>query len=319
VTAARAAIAVRGAGFVETANQRITLASDGEPPSAQALGETAVAIRDGAPLRLADLADVVEAPAPKSGDALVQGRPGVLLTLSSQWGANTLDVTNDLEAALAELAPLLAREGVTLYPRLHRPASFVESSLESVRAALGLGSALVVVVLVLFLRDARTAFVSLTAIPLSLLTAVIVLRELGVTLNTMTLGGLAIAIGEVVDDAVVDVENIARRLRENEALGRPRASLAVVLDASLEVRSAIAFATASVVLVFLPLLTLGGLPGAFFAPLAQSYLLAVVASLLVALTATPALSLLLLGGRRAAPREPRFQARLKRAYARAGA
>ena len=315
VAAARDAVAVRGAGFIETANQRITLAAVGEPASAQALAETPIAARNGAPLRLADVADVLEAAAPKFGDALVQGRPGVLLTLSSQWGANTMDVTRGLEAALAELAPLLAREGVTLYPQLHRPASFIESALDSVRLALGLGSLLVVVVLVLFLRDARTAFISLTAIPLSLLSAVIILRQLGVTLNTMTLGGLAIAIGEVVDDAVVDVENIARRLRENEALGRPRTALAVVLDASLEVRSAIVFATASVVLVFLPLLTLGGIQGAFFAPLAQSYLLAILASLVVALTATPALSLLLLGRGSAHAREPGLQTRLKATYA----
>jgi CzcA family heavy metal efflux pump len=314
VAAARDAVVVGGAGFVETANQRITLASLGEPASARELGKTVIAARDGAPLRLADLATVTEAPAPRFGDALVQGRPGVLLTLSSQWGANTMEVTRGLEAALRELAPLFQREGVTLYPRLHRPASFIESSLGNVQRALALGGVLVVGVLALFLRDPRTAFVSLTAIPLSLLTAVIVLRHSGATLNTMTLGGLAIAIGEVVDDAVVDVENIARRLRENAALGAPRAPLAVVLEASLEVRSAIVFATASVVLVFLPLLTLGGLAGSFFAPLAQSYLLAIVASLGIALTATPALCLLLLGRGPAHPSEPGLQTRLKHAY-----
>ncbi len=317
VAAARDAVAVRGAGFVETANQRITLAADGEPASARELGEAPILARDGAALLLSDVADVLEAPAPKFGDALVQGGPGVLLTLSSQWGANTMDVTRGLEAALAELKPLLAREGVEVYPRLHRPASFIESALDSVGGALGIGSLLVVAVLVLFLRDGRTAFISLTAIPLSLLSAVVVLRQLGVTLNTMTLGGLAIAIGEVVDDAVVDVENIARRLRENGALERPRAPLAVVLDASLEVRGAIVFATACVVLVFLPLLTLGGLQGAFFAPLAQSYLLAILASLLVALTLTPALSLLLLGRVNTRAREPGLQTRLKAAYAQA--
>ncbi len=316
VAAARGAIAVRGVGFVETTNQRITLAAESEPVSAQALGAASIAARDGTALLLSDVADVIEAPAAKFGDALVQGESGVLLTLSSQWGANTMAVTRAIEAALAELAPVLAREGVTVFPRLHRPASFIESALEGVGVAFGLGSLLVVVVLVVFLRDARTAFISLTAIPLSLLSAVILLREFGVTLNTMTLGGLAIAIGEVVDDAVVDVENIARRLRENEVLGRPRAAFDVVWSASLEVRSAIVFATACVVLVFLPLLTLGGLQGAFFAPLARSYLLAILASLGVALTATPALALLLLGRGDVRVREPAFQARLRAAYVR---
>ena len=316
VVAARDAVAIRGAGFVETANQRVTLAAQGEPVSLEALAENPIAVRDGLPLRLGDVVDVVEAAAPRFGDALIQGRPGVLLTLSSQWGANTLDVTYALEAALAELAPLFEREGVVVYPALHRPANFIEASLGSVRTALLVGSALVIAVLALFLRDLRTAFISVTAIPLSLLAAVVVLRLHGATLNTMTLGGLAIAIGEVVDDAIVDVENIARRLRENGARPDPLPALRVVLDASLEVRRSIGFATACVVLVFVPLLTLGGLAGSFFSPLAQSYLLAVLASLLVAVTVTPALSLSLLGGSRTAD-EPRIQTRLRAAYRRA--
>ncbi|MCX5739679.1 MAG: efflux RND transporter permease subunit, partial [Proteobacteria bacterium] len=315
LAAARDASAIRGAGFVETENQRIPVATMGEPLSLADLGDTVVSVRDGTPLRLADVADVVEGAAPKFGDALVQGRPGVLLTLSSQWRANTMEVTRNLEAALADLAPLFEREGVQVYPRLHRPASFIESSLATVRMALWIGTALVVVVLVLFLRDARTAFISLTAIPLSLLSAVIVLRALGVTLNTMTLGGLAIAIGEVVDDAIVDVENIVRRLRENEAGGRPRTAFAVVLDASLEVRTAVVVATASVALVFLPLLTMSGLSGRFFGPLAQSYLLAIGASLAVALTVTPALCLALLGRGLPHPQQPRIQTRLRARYA----
>ena len=315
LAAARDASAIRGAGFVETENQRIPVATVGEPLSLADLGDTVVSVRDGAPLRLADLADVVDGAAPKFGDALVQGRPGVLLTLSSQWRANTMEVTRNIETALADLAPLFEREGVQVYPRLHRPASFIESSLSTVRTALGIGAALVVVVLLLFLRDARTALISLSAIPLSLLSAVIVLRALGITLNTMTLGGLAIAIGEVVDDAIIDVENIVRRLRENEARGRPRFAFAVVLDASLEVRAAVVYATASVALVFLPLLTMSGLSGRFFGPLAQSYLLAISASLLVALTVTPALCLALLGRGLPHPQQPRIQTALRTRYA----
>ncbi len=314
LAAARDAVAIRGAGFVDTPNQRIPLAAVGEPVSAAALGATVVAFRDGTPLRLADVADIADGGAPRFGDASVQGRPGVLLTLSSQWGANTMDVTRAIEAALADLQPLLDREGVSVFPHLHRPASFIERSLANVRAALLLGSVLVVVVLVIFLRDARTAFISLTAIPLSLLGAVVVLHAFGVTLNTMTIGGLAIAIGEVVDDAIIDVENIVRRLRENETAGRPRSAFAVVLDASLEVRTAVVFATASVALVFLPLLTMGGLAGRFFSPLALSYLLAIGASLAVALTVTPALCLALLGRGLAHPQEPRIQTRIRAHY-----
>ncbi len=315
LAAARDASAIRGAGFVETENQRIPIATVGEPPSLTDLGATVVVVRDGIPLRLADVADVVNGAAPKFGDALVQGRPGVLLSLSSQWRANTMEVTRQIEAALAEMAPIFERESVQVYPRLHRPASFIEASLGTVETALALGSALVIVVLVVFLRDARTAFISLTAIPLSLLSAVIVLRALGITLNTMTLGGLAIAIGEVVDDAIIDVENIVRRLRENEARGRPRSAFAVVLDASLEVRTAVVYATASVVLVFLPLLTMSGLAGRFFGPLAQSYLLAIGASLMVALTVTPALCLSLLGRGLPHPQQPRLQTILRTRYA----
>src|SRR5262249_21671623 len=157
-----------------------------------------------------------------------------------------------------------------------------------------LGSLLVVVVLFAFLQDVRAAFVSLTAIPLSLLTAVIVLTRCGITLNTMSLGGLAIAIGEVVDDAIVDVDNIVRPLRVNRSAARPESKRAVALAASLQVRRALVFATLAVALVFLPLLGLGGLQGKFFAPLALSYLLAIMASLVVALTVTPALALTLL-------------------------
>ena len=166
---------------------------------------------------------------------------------------------------------------------------------------------LVGIVLFAFLGDARTAFISLTAIPLSLLTAVIALTHLGFTLNTMTLGGLAIAVGEVVDDAIIDIENIVRRLRQNEERGRPRSPFLVVLDRSLEVRSAVVFASLVVVTVFLPVLTLTGLQGSFFAPLALAYILAILASLAVALTVTPALALMVFGRGVPQSAEPRLQ------------
>ena len=198
-------------------------------------------------------------------------------------------MTRRLEAALEEMKPVLEKQGIKLYPRLHRPATFIEVSLKNIQSSLYLGGILVAVVLFIFLANFRTAFISLTAIPLSLLAAIIVLQRFGVSLNTITLGGLAIAIGEVVDDAIIDVENIFRRLRENQLLANRRAAFAVILDASLEVRSAVVYATFIVALVFLRVLTLTGLQGKFFAPLARSYMLAIMASLAVALTVTPAL------------------------------
>src|SRR5712672_2098843 len=214
------------------------------------------------------------------------------MTMSSQYGANTMEVTKSLEAALAEMKPTLDKSGIKLYPRLHRPATFIEMSLKNMEHSLALGGILVAVVLFLMLGSVRTACISLTAIPLSLLTAIIVLQKFGITINTITLGGLAIALGEVVDDSIIDVENIFRRLRERqarEAVG-PREIVSIVLHASLEVRSSVVFATFIFALIFLPILTLTGLQGSFFAPLALSYILAIMASLLVALTLTPALA-----------------------------
>lgn len=314
--AARLATGIRGAGFIESQNQRVTLQTEGQSLTAEQLGEVLlVAGTNGGALRLKDVARVVEGAEPKFGDCLIQGRPGVLLTMSSQFGANTLEVTESLELALAEMRPVLDQAGIQLYPRLHRPASFIETALVNVRHSLWLGSALVAVVLFLFLGHFRTAFISLTAIPLSLLGAVVVLEKCGVTLNTVTLGGLAIAIGEVVDDAIIDVENIFRRLQQNHRAGSPRSTFAVVLDASIEVRSAVVFATLIVGLVFVPVLTLTGLQGSFFAPLAVSYLLAISASLAVALTVTPALCLVLFAGGVRDVVEPRSQKILKTAYA----
>ena len=327
LAAARRATGVLGAGFVETPNQRIALRTEGEAVDANLLGAAILAPRPAGPaapgspaptggpiVRLRDVASVREAPAPRFGDALVQGRPGVLLTISSAYGANTLEVTQGLERALAELAPVFSAKAVVLYPRLHRPASFIESALANLRFSLVLGGLLVAVVLVPMLGRLRLTLISVVAIPLSLLGAVCVLERLGITLNTMTLGGLAIAIGEVVDDAIIDVENIARRLRENAVRTVPRPAHRVVLEASVEVRGAVVYATLIVVLVFLPLLTLSGLAGHFFAPLGQAYLLAVLISLAVALVVTPALCLLLLREGGIDAEEPRLQRWIKRHY-----
>jgi CzcA family heavy metal efflux pump len=311
---ARVSTAVMGAGFVETRNQRITLQTEGQALTPEVLGEVVVAHTNGFSVRLKDVARLVEGGEPKYGDTVVMGRPGVLLTMSSQFGANTMEVTHALEAALDEMKPVLEKEGVKLYGRLHRPATFIEAALANVKHSLVLGGVLVAVVLLLLLGSVRTACISITAIPLSLLTAVVVLERLGITINTITLGGLAIALGEVVDDSIIDVENIFRRLRENKVSAQPRPIYRVVLDASLEVRSAVVYATFIVALIFLPVLTLTGLQGSFFAPLALSYILAIMASLLVALTVTPALAYWMFrqGVRR--PRDPPLQRLLKRSY-----
>ncbi len=317
VNAARMATAVRGAGFIETANQRIILQTEGQVWTAAELGNAPLRTStNGVTVRLRDVAEVIEGAEPSFGESLIMGEPGVLLTLASQYGANTMDVTREVEAALDEMQPVFARVGIRLFPRLHRPATFIETALGNMRHSLWLGAILVAVVLVVFLGNLRAAVISILAIPLSLLTAVVILDRLGITLNTITLGGLAIAIGEVVDDAIIDVENIVRRLRENTASPSPRPGFEVVLAASIEVRSAVVYATFVVALVFLPVLTLTGLQGAFFAPLAQSYLLAIGASLAVALTVTPAMTLLMFGRSGGASREARFPAWLRRTYQR---
>ncbi|HXC98498.1 MAG TPA: efflux RND transporter permease subunit [Verrucomicrobiae bacterium] len=314
LTAAGNSTAVMGAGFVENANQRILIQTEGQALTPEVLGEVEVSHVNGRTIRLKDVASVEEGAAPKFGDALIQGQPGVFMALASQYGANTMEATLAVEAALNDMKPLFDREGITLYARLHRPATFIENSLRNITHSLYMGGILVAVVLLLFLGHLRAAFISITAIPLSLLTAIVLLDKFGVTLNTITLGGLAIAIGAVVDDAIIDVENIFRRLRENEALAKPRPVFQVVLDASLEVRSAVVYATFIVALVFLPVLAMTGIQGSFFAPLALSYILAIMASLAVALTITPALALLSFkrGGRDAD--ETRLQKSLKSRY-----
>ena len=302
--AASAATGVRGAGFVETAAQRLVLQTEGQSLTAAQLGEVVVASRDGRSIRLKDVANVVEGGEPKFGDALINGKPGVLITTASQYGANTMEVTRGVEAALAELEPVFAAEGIDYTPALHRPATFIEIAIHNMKQSLLLGAVLVGVVLFLFLLDLRTALVAFMAIPLSLLAAVVVLDHFGVTLNTMTLGGLAAVLGVVVDDAIITVENILRRLREYEAIQpapgespNNRAAggvFQVVLDATLEVRNSVVHATFVVVMVFVPVLTMSGLQGRFFAPLGVAFILANLASLLVALTVTPALCLALL-------------------------
>jgi CzcA family heavy metal efflux pump len=313
LAAARKSTGVRGAGFLENRNQRIVICTEGQALTPEELGQIVVAQRNGISVRLKDVADVVDGAEPKVGDAQIMGQRGVILLTSSQFGANTMEVTHLLENALEEMKPLFASEKVSVQPRLFRPASFIEASLKNINHSLLFGGVLVVAVLFLFLLDLRTAFISFVSIPLSLCAAVIVLDFYGASLNTITLGGFAIAIGVVVDDAIIDVENILRRLRENQTRARPDSLFNVILQASLEVRSAIVYATFIVALVFVPVLMMTGVQGKLFSPLAIAFLLATLASLVVALTATPALCYLMLS--RIEPHsEPRYVVWLKKQH-----
>jgi CzcA family heavy metal efflux pump len=292
--AARAALALRGAGFIDLAAQRVLLKSPTPQPDINAIGQAVVTLRNTTPIRLRDIAEIKMAPALRFGDSLVMGKPGVLLSLASQYGANTLTTTLAVEKALADLEPALKAQGITVYSGLHRPANFIERALGDLEQSLAIAAVLILAVLYLFLRDTRAALIAFTAIPLSLLAAIVVLDHLGQTLNTMTLGGFAVALGVLVDDAIIGIENILRRMRYNATLSEPRPRLEVIRDASLEVRGPVIYATAVVIAVFLPELFTSSVQGRFVGPLALAFILAVVASLLVAMTATPALCALFL-------------------------
>jgi CzcA family heavy metal efflux pump len=312
--AAKKATGVLGAGIIETKNQRFVLQTVGQALTAPQIAQTVLVHEQGANVTLGQVANVVEGPQAPFGAASVMGKPGIVLMVIAQYGANTLEVTQSVEQALRALEPNVRREGVQIHQHIFRPANFITTAIRNIRSSLIIGAVLVIVILFLFLFNLRTAAISCTAIPLSLLAAVTVMERMGFTLNTMTLGGLAIAIGEVVDDAVIDVENIYRRLRENRRAASPKPAIQVVFDASIEVRSAVVYATFTVVLVFVPILTMTGLAGRIFSPLGIAYILAILASLLVALTVTPAMSLVLLGHRELKEQEPPVVHWLKERY-----
>jgi CzcA family heavy metal efflux pump len=290
--AAQAALSPQPGGFVETGPQRLTVVA---PLAGAAELAAAPVARAGSvqPVPLGEVASITAAPAPAFGDALVQGRPGVLLSISGQYGANTLAVTRALDTRVAELSRELAKRGVQVFPALHRPANFVETSLSNLSRALGLGAALVAVVLVPLLRSWRAALISFLAVPVSLAAAALVLWGLGYALDTMTLGGFAVALGVLIDDAIVDVENILRRAREDPPADQ-RGWLDTVVAGSAQIRRAVIYATLVVVLVFVPILFQSGIEGAFLGPLAAAFIVSVGVSLVVAFTLTPALAALLL-------------------------
>jgi Cu/Ag efflux pump CusA len=221
VAAAQKATGVLGAGFIENRNQRLILQSEGQSLTPAQIAATVLIRQNGANVTLGQLANVIDGPAPPFGAASVEGETGVVLSIDGQYGSNTAEVAVRVEKALSELNPALQRQGIAMRTDLFRPAKFISTAVHNVRNSLLLGAVFVIVVLFLFLFDLRTAAISCTAIPLSLLVAVTVMEHMGFSLNTLTLAGLAIAIGEVVDDAVIDVENILRCLRENAVSGHP--------------------------------------------------------------------------------------------------
>lgn len=259
-------------------------------------GTVVQASADGAHVTLGDIAEIrAGGPLVKRGDAGINGQPGVIIAVGKQPNADTIRLTRAIEAELANLQTALP-EGVKIHHDIFKQSNFIEHAIQNVEEALRDGSIMVSIVLFLFLLNFRTTFITLTAIPLSLLITFIVFHWFGMGINTMTLGGLAVAIGELVDDAIVDVENVFRRLRENRLAESPKSVAEVVLSACREVRTSIVFATIIVILVFIPLFAMSGIEGRIFAPLGLAYITSIAASLLVALTVTPALSFYLLPG-----------------------
>ncbi len=279
-------------GFIDTPNQRLQIRHTSPIITPEALAQVPVRGQNGAPLLLGDVAQVSFEHQPMIGDAIINDDIGLLLIVEKFPWANTLQVTHGVEAALDELRPGLP--GMEIDHEIFRPATFIEVSIENLTTALLIGAVLVIVVLGAFLFEWRTALISVVAIPLSLVAAGLVLYLYGTTINVMILAGFVIALGAVVDDAIIDIENIVRRLRQHRREGSDKSTATIILEASLEIRSAIVYATLIIVLAVVPVFFLEGLAGAFFQPLALSYGLAMLASMVVALTVTPALSLLLL-------------------------
>jgi CzcA family heavy metal efflux pump len=288
--AARGASENTSAGVYTEGAQEYVLEAIGRVRSPQEIGETVVALRGDRSVLVRDVADVREGAAFKRGEGSRSGKPAVIVGVQKQPGANTIEVTGRLDRALDTLQQELP-SGTTIDRRIFRQSDFIEVAIDNVVQALRDGGILVVVVVLIFLANLRASAITLTAMPLSLAAAVLALRAFGASINTMTLGGMAIAIGALVDDAIIDVENVVRRLRENHA--RPPAeqlpASVIVREATLEIRSSIVFATVIIVMVFLPVFGLEGIEGRLLSPLAFAYIVALLASLAVAIVVTPAL------------------------------
>lgn len=286
-----------GAGVIRDFGNEYNLRGMGRSNDVDELGSTVVKVAGDVSVRVADVADVVIAPAVKQGYASLNGTPAVILSISKQPGINTLSVTEEIERSLEDIAQSLPAD-VKLNTEIFRQSDYIQSSVNNVGRSLIEGAICVILVLFLFLANLRSTFISLLAIPLSLLGTVIVLYLLGMDINTMTLGGMCIAIGSLVDDAIIDVENVYKRLRENHALPKEerRSSFKVVFEASSEIRASIIHATFIIMVTFMPLFFLSGLEGRMLKPLGIAYLIALVMSLIVAMTVTPLLCKLMLSG-----------------------
>lgn len=304
-------------GFLERPNEEFLIRARARLYSVEDLANSVVAVREGTPILLSNIATVQQGPALKRGDGSFNMQPAVVATIQKQPNANTLELTEQIEQTLATLKATLPAD-VTIDTKAFQQADFIKRAISNVNWSLLEGGLMVSIVLFLFLWNFRTTFISLTAIPLSLVTAILVMSYFGITVNTMTLGGLAIAIGALVDDAIIDVENVFRRLKQNAHSPTPEPVTRVIFKASSEIRNSILFATLIIVLVFLPLFNLGGFEGRMFAPLAFAYIISITASLIVALTVTPVLCYYMLGHSKLLQdeRDSRLVAWLKRRYAR---
>ncbi len=281
-------------GYLSNGENELLIRNIGVVESIKDIENTVVGSHFGKPVLLKEIAKVKIDAATKRGDSSYNGQPSVVMVIQKQPGTDTVKITHDIETAIASLRTSLPK-GVGISTDVFKQSNFIEASIKGIQGKLMFGTVLVFVVLFVFLANLRMSLITLTAIPLSFLMTLIVFKIFGLTINTMTLGGLAIAIGELVDDSIVDVENIFRRLRENSTFEKPKAILRVIFDASSEVRNSIVIATLIICFVFLPLLNLTGIEGRLFTPLAISYLTALIASLLVSLTITPVLCYFLLG------------------------
>lgn len=307
--------AVSAGGFIVTPDQQLSVQGQGRTKDIREIAKSVVAVRQGVPVLLEHVATIEIKPAFKIGDTVINGRNGVYVYVTKQPGVNTIQLTEKVEQAISELRQSLPKDIQFIY--VFRQADFIQKSVSSVLLAIGQGGVLVVIVLLVFLLNWRSSIISLTAIPLSILTAVLAIKFLGGSINTMTLGGLAIAVGEVVDDAIIDVENVYRRLRENRVSDDPKPVYLVIYEACVEVRSSVVYATFIVGLVFLPIFLLQGVEGQIFAPLGQSYIIAILASLFVALTVTPAMCMYFLSNNKVIPKgEPWTVVRIQKIYAR---
>lgn len=275
-------------GFINIGEQEYLIRAIGGVRSIDDILNTVVGLHLGRPVLVKDIAVVKELPMTMRGDGSVNGKPAVILSVQKQPGSSTIELTRQVEKAINELR-VSTNDSIVINTELFKQSHFIENSISNVEEALRDGIILVLIVLFLFLLNFRTTAITMTAIPLSFVLTAIVFKFFGLSVNTMTLGGLAIAIGELVDDAIVDVENVFRRLKENKQLATPRNNLVVIYEASSEVRNSIVIATIIVCLVFVPLFSMGGIEGRLFVPLGISYIVSLLASMVISLTVTPAL------------------------------